>query len=74
MVSRVSEATSPMIPPIMISHMLLESPRNVPVEPPVAGGAGGVMGPKNSVIGAALQSVETIHVRPQFCSSVARNE
>ena len=71
---RVSEATSPTIPPMKISHMLLESPRNVPAELPVAGGVGGVMGPKNSVIGVALQSVETIHVSPQFCSSVARNE
>jgi hypothetical protein len=35
---------------------------------------GGVIEPKNSAIGAALQSVETMHVRPQFCSSVARNE
>jgi len=35
---------------------------------------GGVVVPKNSVIGVALQSVETMHARPQFFSSVASNE
>jgi len=32
-VRSVSEATNPMKPPIMISHILSESPRNVPPEP-----------------------------------------
>lgn len=31
-VRRASEAANPMEPPIMISHMLSESPRNVPPE------------------------------------------
>jgi len=35
---------------------------------------GGVVVPKNSVMGVALQSVETMHARPQFFSSVASNE
>jgi len=35
---------------------------------------GGVVVPKNSVMGVALQSVEAMHARPQFFSSVARNE
>jgi hypothetical protein len=35
-VRRVSEAMNTMRPPIMISHMLFESPRNVSPEPPEA--------------------------------------
>ena len=40
----------------------------------VDSGGGGVVVPKNSVMGVALQSVETMHARPQFFSSVASNE
>jgi len=34
----------------------------------------GVVVPKNSVMGVAVQSVETMHARPQFFSIVASNE
>jgi hypothetical protein len=41
-VNRVSEASSPRIPPIMISHVVFESPRNAPDEF-VGGVLGGVL-------------------------------
>ncbi len=70
--SRVIEATSPMIPPMMINHTLLESPRNVPVAP-----AGGevqlvVHAPKAPSMSGAPASLELSEDRLHAASIVDR--